>query len=366
MNAPSTPSPPASRAPRRILLIRPSALGDVCRTTPVLVSLKRAYPDAAIDWLVQDTFAPAIAHHPDLAEVVLFPRRAMAKWTSPGTWPAIRSFLRMLRGRGYDLVVDAQGLARSGLFAAATRAPRRVGLFNAAELGWLGLTEGVHAPRKLHTVDRMMLVARGAGGVNLPLDLRLYTSGPDRSFVQRKLGSGGGGATEGRGDYVLLAPTTRWPAKLWPADRFAMLARRLLDPVATGGAGVDRVVFVGSSSERPQCEPLAALARMEPRVIDLVGRTEIGQLMATVEAARLVIASDSAALHMAVGFDRPLIGLFGPTDVSRVGPYGREGDVIQHVTGADRLDHKDPAAGQKLMERITVDEVLEASRRRLR
>ncbi len=354
----STPS-----GPRRVLLIRPSALGDVCRTTPVLVSLRRAYPNAAIDWLVQDSFAPAIAHHPDLAEVVPFPRRAMAKWTSPATWPAVRAFLHTLRERGYDLVVDAQGLARSGLFAAATRAPRRVGLFNAAELGWLGLTEGVNAPRNLHTVDRMMLVARAAGGLDgaAQPDMRLYSSGPDRSFVQRKLGLG----SDGRGDYVLLAPTTRWPAKQWPADRFATLARRLLDPTSAGGAGVDRVVFVGASHERTQCEPLAALARMEPRVVDLVGRTEIGQLMATIEPARLVIASDSAALHMAVGFDRPLIGLFGPTHISLVGPYGRTHDVIQHITPTDRLDHKDQATGGRLMERITVDEVLAAARGRL-
>lgn len=336
----------------------------MCRTVPVLVSLKRAYPAASIDWLVQDTFAPAIAHHPDLSEVVPFPRRAMANWASPATWPAIRSFLRTLHERGYDLVVDAQGLARSGVFAAATRAPRRVGFLNAAEFGWLGLTEGVHAPRQMHTVDRMMLVARGAGegrGGGAPPDLRLYSSGPDRAFVQRKLGLG----ADGRGDYVLLAPTTRWPAKQWPPDRFAALARRLLDPVSAGGAGVDRVVFVGAAHERTQCEPLAALARVEPRVVDLVGRTEIGPLMAAVEAARLVIASDSAALHMAVGFDRPLIGLFGPTDVSRVGPYARERDVIQCITPNDRLDHKNPAIGAELMGRISVDRVFQAARERL-
>ena len=80
--------------------------------------------------------------------------------------------------------------------------------------------------------------------------------------------------------------------------------------------------------------------------------------MALVESSSLVIANDSAALHMAVGFDRPMVALYGPTRVDRVGPYGREADVIQHVTPSDRLDHKDGAAGRALMERIGVEEVV--------
>jgi heptosyltransferase-1/heptosyltransferase-2 len=328
----------------------------------VLVGLKRAYPGASIDWLVQDTFAPAVACHPDLGQVVPFPRRAFSRWMSPKTWSAIRGFLRDLRQRDYQLVVECQGLARSGFFAWATRALRRVGLANAAELGWLGLTERVDAPLELHAVERMMRVARAAGasggarGCEPPYDLRLYTSEQDRHAVRTELA---GGVLE-PGSYVLLAPTTRWPAKLWPGEKFAELARRLLDSGLTG-----RIAFVGAAHERAQCAALEALASKDPRVVDLVGKTSIGQLMAVVEGAALVVASDSAALHMAVGFDRPLVGLFGPTDVSRVGPYGREKDVIQHVTPADRLDHKDAALGRLLMERIGVEEVVAAAKRRL-
>ena len=87
--------------------------------------------------------------------------------------------------------------------------------------------------------------------------------------------------------------------------------------------------------------------------------------MAIIEGAQLVIANDSAALHMAVGFDRPLIALYGPTRVGRVGPYSRQADVIQHVTPDDRIDHKD-AANVALMERITTGEVIERIDERLR
>jgi ADP-heptose:LPS heptosyltransferase len=100
-------------------------------------------------------------------------------------------------------------------------------------------------------------------------------------------------------------------------------------------------------------------------VIDRVGRTSVGELMALIERAALVVANDSAALHMAVGMQRPIVALFGPTRTERVGPYGREADVLQHVTVYDRRDHKDDRAGRELMERIAVDEVEEAVLSRL-
>lgn len=340
---------------RRILIIRPSALGDVCRSVGVLASLKRGYPGAEIDWLVQDTFAPAIASHPDLSRVVPFERRRLARWWRPEGLAALRDFLRGLRAARYDLVVDAQGLARSGLFAAVTEAPRRVGPADARELGWLGYTECVHT-EALHTVDRMMLLARVAGGsVGERYDLRLYVGDEDRRWAEQTLGGGGG-------RMVLLAPTTRWPAKQWPPDRFAALAEALLRD--GGAAGVDRVVYVGAAGEREQCRALEALASREPRVVSLLGRTNVGQLMAVIDRAAVVVASDSAALHMAVGLGRPMVGLFGPTRVDLVGPYGHEHDVIQHVQAGEAMDHKRPEIGARQMARITMDEVLAAVKHR--
>lgn len=158
--------------------------------------------------------------------------------------------------------------------------------------------------------------------------------------------------------YTTLAPTSRWPAKQWPADRFAELARRLL------ARGTPRVVIVGGPGEEEQIEPLLQLAKADPRVTSLVGQTSIARLMAVIARSRLVVANDSAAAHIAVGFDRPLIALYGPTDVGLVGPYRRDADVIQHVGPGDSLRHKD-AANAKLMERISVEDVVAASAERL-
>ncbi len=328
----------------RILIIRPSALGDVCRSVPALASLRAAYPHARIDWLVQDSFADAIRHHPALTNTVEFRRKELGATLRRGNLAPTRTFLRTLRDQHYDLVYDLQGLFRSGLFAWATRAPRRVGLANARELGWLGLTEKYDIPRDVHTVDRMLEVIR-LSGVQVVPDMRLYPPpvaiakiSNDPELASRR--------------FALLAPTSRWEAKRWPADRFASVAIELLN------RGYDRIVLTGAPGERDQCAPLLELAKREPRVLDRIGKTSIGDLLALTQAASLVIGNDSAVLHMAVAFDRPLIALYGPTSIARVGPYKREKDVLQHASAADAITHKDES-NRVLMENITIAEVLE-------
>lgn len=347
---------PSTARPNRILIIRPSALGDVCKSVPVLVSLRRAFPDAVIDWLVQDSFTPAIAAHPALSGVVLFPRKALGASMgrlNPG--PSL-AWMNELRARHYDIAFDMQGLARSGLFAFATRAPRRVGYANARELGWLGYTERHRVGLELHSVDRMLELLKLAG-VPPVADMRLYVPESDRAAFTA---SDSSTASLARQRYVLIAPTSRWVGKRWPCERFAELARELL--AVTGPAAIDRVVVVGSASEREQCGPLLELARNQPRVLDLLGKTSVGGLMALVESASLVVANDSAALHMAVGFGRSLVALYGPTRVGTVGPYRRHANVIQHVRPEEVLDHKSDAAGRAMMERITTPEVFDLCR----
>lgn len=349
MHTRERPSTPVI-APKRILIVRPSALGDVCRTVPVLVSLKRTFPGAEIDWLVQDAFAAAIAEHPDLSRAVLFRRRRFGAWGTPAVMGEVWAFLRSLRAARYDLVLDCQGLARSGLFTRATGAPVRIGFANAAEFGWVGLTRRVHAPRSTHTVDRMLLLAEAAG-CEAVRDMRLYAADADRVRLGLKF-------DPAVGPYAVVAPTTRWAGKLWPAERYRVLVERLLNERSLG---VGRVLVVGSDSERSQCAPLLEAASQDARVVDLIGQTDVGELLALIEGARLVVGSDSAAVHIAVGFARPLVGLYGPTRVDLVGPYGRSADVVQRVLPGDRLDHKDELAGRKIMTRISVEEVLKAA-----
>jgi len=330
---------------RRILLIRPSALGDVCRTVPILVSLKNAYPKAEIDWLVQDTFADAISAHPDIHEVIPFPRKYFGR--------AIRDYrsardlvrwLKNLRTRKYDLVYDCQGLARSGFFAWSTRAPKRVGFADAREAGHLGYTHRYTINPKLHTVDRMLALLE-ADDIKTVQDMRLYVSQVDTEWWASIHN------LKSAKQYAVLAPTSRWETKRWPEDRFAALLNPLLD------SGYQTIYIVGSETEKLQCTSL--LDRCDGvHVINLMGATRVGQLLAVIQNANLVIANDSAALHIAVGFYRPYIALFGPTDITQVGPYKGDQWVLQHLNDSETLHHKNTSLGQSIMARISVDDVL--------
>lgn len=342
------PLKPLIPEPQRILLIRPSALGDVCRTVPVLVSLRQRYPYARIDWMVQDSFGAAIAAHPSLSHVIRFPRKQLTlrKLAKPDGLSTLTSLLRSLRIAKYDLVIDCQGLLRSGLLSFATFAPRRLGYSNAAEFGWIGYTDRVRVRRNMHTVDRMLALIEAAG-VPANRDMRLYTMPGDRLGIDPRLASA---------PYAVLAPTSRWPGKRWPADRFATLAEALL---ADGRLGF--IAIVAAANERDQCGPLLELARRDNRIIDLVGQTDVGRLMAVIERSSLVVANDSAALHIAVGFGRPIVGLYGPTRTDLVGPYQHEADVIHGVSSVKSLTHKNAAAGEAAMRTIETAAVITAA-----
>lgn len=334
--------------PGRILIVRPSALGDVCRTVPILATLRRAWPEAVIDWVVQSEFAAAIARHPALNEAICFPRRDFGRWwRNPAVARALARWLGDLRRRKYDLVFDCQGLGRSGFFTWSTGAPRRVGHRTARELGWLGCNVRHPAPTAAHTVERMMslLVAEGLDPV---YDMRLYAADDDVAWWASQRAEQGGHA----GPYAVLAPTSRWPSKRWPQSRWLSLIEPLRE------RGFAQVVLIGAPSERDQVAGIAGVP--DPAIVDLVGRTDVGRILAVIAGAGLVIANDSAPLHVAVGFGRPCVGLYGPTDPARVGPWGVTDGVVRALPEHDgATNFKDRRLGDSLMRLIEVAAVLD-------
>ena len=337
--------------PSRILIVRPSALGDVCRTVPILATLRRAWPEAVIDWVVQADFAAAIACHPGLNEAIRFPRREFGRWwRNPSTAVALARWLADLRRRRYDLVFDCQGLGRSGLFTWLTRAPRRVGHRRARELGWLGCNVRHPCPAAVHTVERMMSLLT-AEGLEPVYDMRLYAAADDLAWWA---GQQAGHEGRGEGPYAVLAPTSRWLSKRWPQSNWISLIAPLRE------RGFERVVLVGGPLERNQVAQIVGDGP-ERMIVDLVGRTDVGRILAVIAGAGLVIANDSAPLHVAVGFDRPCVGLYGPTDPARVGPWGVTDGVVRARPQHDpATNFKDRRIGDSLMRLIEPATVLES------
>lgn len=345
--------------PRRMLIIRLSALGDIIRTLPGLTALRRAFPHAQIDWLINEGFEDAIRHHPALSNVITFPRRTLAASLRRGHLTEPLDWARhTLTAANYNLVIDYQGLLKSGVLAFATDAERRVGFADAREGAWLGYTEraGVEGGRGRHHVERVMTLTSAAVGAEVPPpsleDLRAYPGAEAEIAFERDV------ALSGK-RYVLLSPTTKGQGRAWPMERFAQLASALL--ARQGELRIDAVVVTGLESERGLCTPLLQV----PGITDRIGATGIGGLMCMVQHAALVVCNDSAAMHMAVAFDRPLIALFGPTDVGHAGPYQRPRDVITHKQPGEQVRHRDVGAASAFMRRITVDEVIAASVARL-
>jgi len=329
---------PGSRpqpADQRILIVRPSALGDVCRTVPCLVSLRRAFPAATIDWLVNAPFAPAIAPHPMLDDTVPFHRKDF----SLGRGLALA---RRLRAGRYDAAYDLQGLLRSGMLTWLTRAPDRVGFANAREGAAFCYNRRHRIDRTRHTVDRMLGLLESAG-IEPVRDMRLYVGADDATWLDRFIDEHALGA-----GYNCVAPTAQWRCKCWPIGRYAEVAKSIEGPV----------VVLAAPHEHAQVQPL--LEALGERAV--LPRTTVGQLIALISRCRLLVCNDSAALHIGVAFDKPIVSVFGPTDPARVGPYRRPDAVVQPpgITPADMARYRRHKDDQTLIGRVTVERVRDA------
>jgi len=350
VNTDQQPLPNSRQSYPRVLIIRPTALGDVSRTVPALVTLRQAMPDATIDWLVHDAFADAIRHHPALNNVVIFPRKRFAAfYYNPRVAAEAIKWARQLRAQRYDWVFDLQGLFRSGLFAKLTAAPVRVGFANARELAWLGYNRRYEVDPRTHTVDRMLKLVE-AEGYSPSCDTRLYVGLEDNRWLDHWLGRHGGAGT-----YACIAPTARWLCKCWPIENYIRIAQQLLESGLTG----NRIVIIAAPNERPWIQPL--LSALGDRARVLFPQTTVGQMMALLTRTRLLICNDSAPLHIAVGFGRPIVAIFGPTDPALVGPYRRDDAVVRppNAETADPVHYRRHRDDQSLISQVSVDAVWE-------
>jgi lipopolysaccharide heptosyltransferase I len=297
--------------PSRILIIKPSALGDVVHTLPVLKLLRRRWPEAHVAWVVGGAFASLLEGHPQLDEVIRFERGRFARgWRDPGAAAGLFRFDRELRGGAFDLVIDLQGLFRSGWMTMRTRAPVRVGFSNARELAHLFYTHriAVDSPDQ-HAVDRYLKLCDALGCGRAPVEFSFHVTDQDRQHVAEILGHDR--------PFAVLLPGTNWPTKRWPVEHFAALVGPLRERF-----GLDSIVAGGPD--------VAGIAGLIPRAINVVGKTSnLRQLVALLERADLVIANDSGPMHIAAALGRPLVTMFGPTNPQRTGPYGRLDSVVR-------------------------------------
>jgi lipopolysaccharide heptosyltransferase II len=308
---------------QRILIIKPSSFGDVIHALPILHGLRARYPDSHISWMVSTACMGLLEDHPELDEIIPFDRKHYGKLGR--SWPATRDFVRFvdgLRRRQFDLVVDLQGLFRSGFLARASGAATRIGFRSSREFGWIFYTHRLPDPalhgHPIHAVDRNYLAGRVLGFGEVPVTFKLGIPHWATEAAREKLQQRGLAKNE---SYVLVGPGSRWETKVWPPRRYAEVA----DYVATQ-CGM-KVVLVGSPDERRLGDEIEQAARSD--VINFVGETSIAELAALTADATAVVMNDSGPMHLAPALGRPLVTVFGPTSADWTGPYRQPDSVVQ-------------------------------------
>ncbi len=339
--------------PRRILIVRLSALGDIVMASGLIPAMKARFPQAEVSWLCEAASAPLLKHNPRLHELIIWPRgdwEALKKARRWGDlWRAVRQFKAMLRARQFDLVLDGQGLLKSGLMAWFTAAPRRVSII--AREGSHLLAHEVVVPTPV-AVPVMGSEYRYLAG---------YLGAPEGAF-QPDLAVGEAPLAKARaavagmvgGDkrpLVALCPFTTRPQKHWVEDHWPALAQALiaegLQPVLLGG---------------PADVPAAQrIAQATPGLLNLVGRLKLDESVALISLCHRLIGVDTGLTHMGTALKVPTVALFGSTR-----PYLSGGSPLTHIL-YDALPcspcRRNPTCNGRFdcMRQLTVQRVLDAA-----
>jgi lipopolysaccharide heptosyltransferase I len=298
--------------PQRIAILKPSAIGDIAHALPVATGLRQRFPNAELTWIINDTYRPLLESHPDLDDVISFDRaRGRSGWF--GSISSFCSFLRQLRRRRFDLIIDLQGLLRSGLMAQATGAKYRLGLASAREgARWFYNVVLPDDLWNMHAVDRYWLAAQ-AFGIRGPKQFRFPPLDRERNTWLAKLASW-------PRPWVMMNLGTRWETKRWPVSHFATVAQQV--HLITGGS----VILVGGPDEHLLAAEFEQ--KFSRKGLSTVGKTTLRELVAILSLSDLVVSNDSGPLHLAAALGRPVLAPFTCTSPTRTGPYGQRDNIV--------------------------------------
>ncbi|MBQ7694679.1 MAG: glycosyltransferase family 9 protein [Lentisphaeria bacterium] len=290
--------------PGKILVIKPSSLGDVVHVFPALEILRRRFPDHELDFVIHPAFAEILDLSPfPVSKKILFRRKELGSLAT--FFPAFRRLVREIRSSRYDMVIDFQGLFRSGFLAWCARSELTAGFASPREK-----TAAFFYSRKFaadptrHAVERYAALANQLCKTDLAV--------PELTLPEVELGPELRDLLPER--FLVLVPGARWETKVFPPAFFAAAvneARRSLPGLTA--------VIAGAASDRPLA---AAIAEKLPGAVDLTGRTSLLQLAGVMQRAAAVLTNDSGPMHVAALVGTRVFALFGPTLPERTGPYG--------------------------------------------
>jgi heptosyltransferase-1 len=338
-----------NRGPK-ILIIKLSAIGDVVHSLPFLEVLRDTFPFAIIDWVVEEDASGVAEGHPAVDQLLVFPRKSWLKrFIKKGEYidvgKEVAEFIKQLKERKYDIVVDLQGLFKSGIVTFLTHGERKIALNGGREGSLIFINERVAIPDPdIHALERYLCIAKYLGATNLVWSGQIPIHDTHKTRVDLLLGEIGDNST-----LIAVAPMAKWESKLWGLGRFASLADVIKEELGA------EVIFTGTESDKAAIDKI--LSAMRTRALNLAGRTSLKELACLYQKCAVVISTDTGPMHVATAMGSPVVvALFGPTSPSRTGPYGVKHRVIRAGLECSpclrkRCDH------MSCMKKITVDMV---------
>ena len=312
----------STATPSSVCILRLSALGDVCNTVPMVRALQQAWPQTRLTWIIGQTEHQLVQSLPDIEFIVCNKRAGVS---------ALRELRRALRGRRFDILLQAQVSARANLLSLLVRARRRIGFDRrrAREGHGLVINERIPAVPFQHQAEALLSFAEYLGiPVDTP-DRKLPVDDKARAFARMH--------QPVERHAVLISPASSHAARNWHPDGYAEIADWLVQTS-------DRPVILIGGPSRVERELGAAIeARMTSPVRNLIGQDTLPQALAMMERAACLISPDAGPAHFAAAMGTPVVGLYAATWSRRSGPLGSlEHCVDCYPEAAHRFAGKPP------------------------
>jgi heptosyltransferase-1 len=319
----------------RLLIVRLGAMGDILHSMPAVTALRQAHPQWTIGWAIEPQWRglfcangcePHTPSMPLVDRIHIVPAKQWARSPlNPATLRDIRRVRSELRAMKYDVAVEMQGAVRAAMVARWAGTRRIVGEAKPREMParWF-FHQKVHT-RGAHVIEQSLEVANAIFGEDLPLPLPSLPCDPDAEAKAAALPQ----------PFILLSPGAGWGAKRWPADRYGAVAGQLAE------AGFSVMINVGPAEEYLGQEIVASSGGAARTLV-----LNMAELIAVTRRAALAIAGDTGPLHLASALGRPVVGIYGPTDPARNGPFHCPNRVLRHPQSVrDHARRSEPEAG---------------------
>ncbi len=342
-----------SNKPEKVLIVKPSSLGDIFHTFPAVSLLADAWPECEFHWLVSPQFASVIDYSPAVRRTIIFPRQQLGSIKS--FFPAFFKLKHDLRQEKYSKVIDFQGLLRSAFFAKIASSTQYIGFNSPREpLAKIFYNQTISIPDNcIHAVDRnLFLAAQICGSEKTFQQLPSMPSLSKFAIGAATLLNDDGCSKTDK--IIGIALGARWTSKRWPDTFFINLISRLIKKEPNS-----KIVLLGADDSL-SCAANITDTLNNQRIISLVGKTTLTELIEIIHRCQLLICNDSGPMHIAAAAGKPVFAFFGPTVPEKTGPYGSKHHIFQRNLDCIGCLKRYCSKESMLCHELNIDEIVKA------